>query len=163
MVYFDSFREKVGLKTVKALKRNNEAVTHAAVDMLCALMQVIFLRNFQQTFPLVWNSVFFTCQPFIEIRFSNDLFIWQKVKRSRWTIFKFDSQKMISEPQTGIEAATFWWPVRRSNHWVSSLKIVHLLQYIEALMFPKHQKVKRLMTAVTDLKEYSLRSKLSTF
>lgn len=33
-------REKVGLKVVKALKRNNEAVTHAALDMLCALMQV---------------------------------------------------------------------------------------------------------------------------
>ena len=35
-----SFREKVGVKTVKALKRKNEAVTHAAVDMLCTLMQV---------------------------------------------------------------------------------------------------------------------------
>ena len=34
-----SFREKVGLKVVKALKRKNEAITHAAVDMVCALMQ----------------------------------------------------------------------------------------------------------------------------
>uniref|UniRef100_A0A3Q3W297 J domain-containing protein n=1 Tax=Mola mola TaxID=94237 RepID=A0A3Q3W297_MOLML len=32
------FREKLGVKTVKALKRNNNGVTHAAVDMLCALM-----------------------------------------------------------------------------------------------------------------------------
>ncbi|XP_056298019.1 dnaJ homolog subfamily C member 13-like [Pseudoliparis swirei] len=32
------FREKLGVKTVKALKRNNNSVTHAAVDMLCALM-----------------------------------------------------------------------------------------------------------------------------
>ncbi|XP_056274034.1 dnaJ homolog subfamily C member 13-like isoform X2 [Pseudoliparis swirei] len=32
-----TFREKLGVKTVKALKRNN-SVTHAAVDMLCALM-----------------------------------------------------------------------------------------------------------------------------
>ena len=34
------FREKVGVKVVKALKRNNDGVTHAAIDMLCALMQV---------------------------------------------------------------------------------------------------------------------------
>ncbi|KAK1885536.1 DnaJ like subfamily C member 13 [Dissostichus eleginoides] len=33
-----TFREKLGVKTVKALKRNNNGVTHAAVDMLCALM-----------------------------------------------------------------------------------------------------------------------------
>ncbi|XP_077365120.1 dnaJ homolog subfamily C member 13 isoform X1 [Festucalex cinctus] len=32
------FREKLGVKTVKALKRNNNSVTHAAIDMLCALM-----------------------------------------------------------------------------------------------------------------------------
>lgn len=34
------FREKLGVKTVKALKRNNNGVTHAAIDMLCALMCV---------------------------------------------------------------------------------------------------------------------------
>ena len=33
-------REKVGVKVVKALKRKDHGVTHAAVDMLCALMQV---------------------------------------------------------------------------------------------------------------------------
>lgn len=33
------FREKVGLKVVKALKRNDIGVTHSIVDMLCALMQ----------------------------------------------------------------------------------------------------------------------------
>lgn len=32
-------REKVGIKVVKALKRKNDAITHAAIDMLCALMQ----------------------------------------------------------------------------------------------------------------------------
>ncbi|GFR63076.1 DnaJ-like protein subfamily C member 13 [Elysia marginata] len=32
-------REKVGLKVVKALKRKNDAITHSAIDMLCALMQ----------------------------------------------------------------------------------------------------------------------------
>ena len=34
-------REKVGMKVVRALKRNNDGVSHAAIDMLCALMQVI--------------------------------------------------------------------------------------------------------------------------
>lgn len=33
-------RERVGVKVVKALRRNNDGVTHAALDMLCALMQV---------------------------------------------------------------------------------------------------------------------------
>lgn len=37
---YPRFREKLGVKTVKALKRNNNGVTHAAVDMLCALMCV---------------------------------------------------------------------------------------------------------------------------
>ncbi|XP_025080789.1 dnaJ homolog subfamily C member 13-like isoform X2 [Pomacea canaliculata] len=32
-------REKVGIKVVKALKRNDVGVSHAAIDMLCALMQ----------------------------------------------------------------------------------------------------------------------------
>ncbi|KAL4623419.1 hypothetical protein GN956_G19211 [Arapaima gigas] len=32
------FRERLGMKTVKALNRNNSGVTHAAIDMLCALM-----------------------------------------------------------------------------------------------------------------------------
>ncbi|XP_067003788.2 dnaJ homolog subfamily C member 13 [Anabrus simplex] len=32
------FREKIGLKVVKALKREDEGVTHAAMDMICALM-----------------------------------------------------------------------------------------------------------------------------
>ena len=34
------FREKVGVKVVKALKREDDGVTHAAIDMLAALMQV---------------------------------------------------------------------------------------------------------------------------
>ncbi|XP_033101582.1 dnaJ homolog subfamily C member 13-like isoform X2 [Anneissia japonica] len=33
------FREKVGVKVVKALKRQDDGVTHAAIDMLSALMQ----------------------------------------------------------------------------------------------------------------------------
>ena len=33
-------------------------------------------------------------------------------------------RKTISEPQTGIEAATFWWPVRRSNHWATKTQMV---------------------------------------
>lgn len=36
------FRECLGRKVVKALKRNNNAVIHASIDVLCALMQVCF-------------------------------------------------------------------------------------------------------------------------
>ena len=35
-----SFRETLGMKVVKALKRKDDAISHAAVDTLCALMQV---------------------------------------------------------------------------------------------------------------------------
>lgn len=34
-----SFREKLGRKVTRALKRDSEAITHAAIDMICALMQ----------------------------------------------------------------------------------------------------------------------------
>jgi DnaJ family protein C protein 13 len=34
----DRFRESVGVKVVKALKKEDEGVTHAAIDMVCALM-----------------------------------------------------------------------------------------------------------------------------
>ncbi|NXU05661.1 DJC13 protein, partial [Buphagus erythrorhynchus] len=37
---FKRFRERLGVKVVKALKRNNDGVTHASIDMLCALMCV---------------------------------------------------------------------------------------------------------------------------
>lgn len=39
-MFFDRFRERLGVKVVKALKRNNDGVTHASIDMLCALMCV---------------------------------------------------------------------------------------------------------------------------
>ena len=35
-------------------------------------------------------------------------------------------RKTISEPQTGIEPATFWWPVRRSNHWATKTQMANL-------------------------------------
>ena len=40
-MFFFRFRDKLGVKVVKALKRNDDGVTHAAIDMLSALMQVI--------------------------------------------------------------------------------------------------------------------------
>ena len=40
LIWFGRFRDKLGVKVVKALKRNNDGVTHAAIDALCALMQV---------------------------------------------------------------------------------------------------------------------------
>ena len=33
------FREKVGWKVAKALKRNDDGISHASIDMLCALME----------------------------------------------------------------------------------------------------------------------------
>lgn len=45
-VFIFRMREKVGVKVVKALKRKDDGVSHAAVDMLCALMQVGPLWSF---------------------------------------------------------------------------------------------------------------------
>jgi DnaJ family protein C protein 13 len=44
------FRDCLGKKVVKALKRNNDAVIHSAIDMLCALMQV---KRFKLLFAFV--------------------------------------------------------------------------------------------------------------
>ena len=50
-------REKVGMKVVRALKRNNDGVSHAALDMLCALMQVCGQHCFIQTWRLTLPRV----------------------------------------------------------------------------------------------------------
>lgn len=56
---FPRFREKLGVKTVKALKRNNNGVTHAAIDMLCALMCVSTTSSTSSTcFPNKQSDVF---------------------------------------------------------------------------------------------------------
>ena len=41
-MFVPRMREKVGLKVVKALGRNDDGVSHAAIDMLSALMEVGF-------------------------------------------------------------------------------------------------------------------------
>ena len=39
-IYWNIFlREKVGWKVAKALKRMDDGISHAAIDMLCALME----------------------------------------------------------------------------------------------------------------------------
>lgn len=53
-----AFREFLGIKVVKALQRNNDAVTHAAVDMLCALMQV---REIESMCSDVFTNPAFCC------------------------------------------------------------------------------------------------------
>lgn len=63
---FPRFREKLGVKTVKALKRNHNGVTHAAVDMLCALMcvsdQIIYLGgDIKQIYAVEEKSAFLFC------------------------------------------------------------------------------------------------------
>lgn len=39
------FRDYLGIKVVKALERKDDAVTHAAIDMICALMQVSIIYS----------------------------------------------------------------------------------------------------------------------
>ena len=51
------FRDKLGVKVVKALKRNDDGVTHAAIDMLCALMQVRTRNPTQSCSPKLTHLV----------------------------------------------------------------------------------------------------------
>ena len=37
-----NFREKLGIKVVKALQRDRDHVTQAAIDVLCALMEPMY-------------------------------------------------------------------------------------------------------------------------
>ena len=39
LIIFNSFRDSVGKKVVRSLKRKDDGITHACVDFLCALMQ----------------------------------------------------------------------------------------------------------------------------
>ena len=50
-------RERVGLKVVKSLKRNDDGVTHASLDMLNALMQVRVCNCKAPTYPGFRNRV----------------------------------------------------------------------------------------------------------
>ena len=60
------------------------------------------------------NAFYITCQwTTYTSRISNTL----KYGKLFATQALSQTQKNVSEPQTGIEPATFWSPVRRSNHW----------------------------------------------
>lgn len=51
---YPRFRDKLGVKVVRALKRNDDGVNHAAIDMLCALMQVLEIKY---TFNIVYMGL----------------------------------------------------------------------------------------------------------
>ena len=54
-----SVREKLGKKVVKALRRADTGVTHAAIEMLCALMQVSDCRlDFINSNPLMCTGFY---------------------------------------------------------------------------------------------------------
>ena len=64
--FFCRFRDKLGVKVVKALKRNDDGVTHAAIDMLCALMQVTFhYKTFHELHVLY---LFWFCEFFCKLK-----------------------------------------------------------------------------------------------
>lgn len=58
-IYSERFRERLGVKVVKALKRSHNGVVHAAVDMLCALMCVSILLKWLEG-SISINPGFFT-------------------------------------------------------------------------------------------------------
>ena len=72
---------------------------------------------------------------------------WSQLEKLTWAGFEFtsfgfltaapqaellremnDRQALYSEndpePQTGIEPATFWWPLKRSNRWATETQMV---------------------------------------
>ena len=61
----------------------------------------------------------------------------------RWAFVKLCSQKMIYEPQTGIEPATFWWPVRGFSHWATKSALAHHLSLGSSMVRASHRSSER--------------------
>ena len=54
-----------------------------------------------------------------------------KLKENFLATQAFANPENISEPQTGIEPATFWSPVKRSNHWATKTQMAERrLRYV---------------------------------
>lgn len=60
-----AFRDCLGIKVVKALSRNNDAVTHSAIDMLCALMQPMH-EDYDLRQEQLNKSSLLSSKPFLE-------------------------------------------------------------------------------------------------
>ena len=66
-------REKVGWKVAKALKRGDDGISHAAIDMLCALMEPMHQgRNSCQYFEVIVRIFYNTCEVGISFQKRND-------------------------------------------------------------------------------------------
>ena len=61
-----SFRDIVGKKVVRALKRKDDGISHASVDFLCALMQPMH-DNFDLRQEQMNKSSLLSSKPFLEL------------------------------------------------------------------------------------------------
>ena len=69
-------------------------------------------------------------------RFSSNICIWYKIQifaieENVLATQAFTNPENISKPQTGIEPATFWSPVGRSNYWATKTQMAERrLRYV---------------------------------
>ncbi|XP_013794496.1 LOW QUALITY PROTEIN: dnaJ homolog subfamily C member 13-like [Limulus polyphemus] len=81
-------REQLGMKVVKALKRNMDGVTHAAVDMICALMQPMH-EDYDLRQEQLNKTSLLSSKKFMESLL--DMFVQHVVSRTLFRLFQHPS------------------------------------------------------------------------
>ena len=102
-------------KRNKKNKQDNTKTTKKLNKMLRCLFTVILFFICRPKFSdtgVHW--IYLIAEIYILNCGSLEIF-WMRHERSSSSILR----KTISEPKTVIEPSTFWWPVRRSNHWAT--------------------------------------------
>ena len=66
LFFSGSFREVVGKKVVRALKRKDDGISHACVDFLCALMQPMH-DNYDLRQEQLNKTSLLSSRPFLEM------------------------------------------------------------------------------------------------
>ena len=71
-------------------------------------------------------------------------------------------RKMVREPHTAIEPATFWWPVRRTNDWATKTQMVSS-GACSTFVLPKRQPryVNNDNTLIDDIYQFNIIIKIS--
>ena len=103
-----------------SLKQIFHSTNGLALIFLCLMFNITLPINWQDynmgenlKFPLL-NNV--KCSIYI---YEDDMQLGKLKENCLLLKLYRKTQKNVSEPQTGIEPATFWSPVRRSNHWAT--------------------------------------------
>ena len=107
------FREKVGWKVAKALKRNDDGISHVAIEMLCALMEPMHqdydLRQEQLNKSSLLSSEKFL-EGLLELWWSDSRGLWWW--RVSWTTSPSPCAPPTARPWTASSSTCCWTRLR---------------------------------------------------